>query len=121
MRRRITCVLYAAAAALLTLITTGITGASTAGAATATAGMIGTRYDPGQAGYITSGRWFRFAATTLTVPARTLPSGNGGSAVLELRQGRGLAHRTRRSLFHRAGGLAASWWRPLPVGARRCR
>lgn len=118
MRRRITCVLYAAVAALLALITMGVTGPSTAGAATATAGAIGIRYDPGQAGYITSGRWFRFAATTLTVPARTLPSANGGSAVLELRQGAGIGPPYAEIVVSPGGGPASIVVEAAPGGSK---
>jgi len=35
-------------------------------------------------GYQAAGRWFRYVATTVTVPPRTLPYPNGGSAFIGL-------------------------------------
>jgi hypothetical protein len=35
-------------------------------------------------GYQAAGRWFRYVATTVTVPPRTLPCPEGGSAFIGL-------------------------------------
>ena len=77
--------LCAAAAASAALTTIGIGGAVTAGAATAVPPAPGPAvYDLSSSGYSATGRWFRFISTTLTVPARTLPSRNSGDAVIQL-------------------------------------
>src|SRR6516162_6296831 len=86
MMHKLTRVLYAAAAASLTLTTMGATGASTAGATTAGAQSSGPPgYSQGWGGYTTGGgSWFRFVSTTLIVPARTLPAANSGDAIISL-------------------------------------
>ena len=87
MMHKLTRVLYAAAAASLTLTTMGATGASTASATTGggaqSTGPPG--YSQGWGGYTTGGgSWFRFVSTTLTVPARTLSAANSGDAIISL-------------------------------------
>ena len=60
-------------------------GCSDAGAATASSRATGpVVYSDQHAGYQAAGRWFRYVATTVTVPPRTLPYPNGGSAFIGL-------------------------------------
>jgi hypothetical protein len=68
MRRRIGRTLYAATAAGITLTLTalGFAGAA-APAAAATPSLSPPVYSTAQSGYASSGRWFRFAAATVTV------------------------------------------------------
>lgn len=80
--RRGLCVAAAASAALTTI---GFGGAGAAAAATAVPPAPGSAiYNQNWSGYSATGRWFRFISTTLTVPARTLPAGNSGDAVIQL-------------------------------------
>jgi hypothetical protein len=83
MRMHITRALYAAAAAGITLFTLGFTG--TSGPAAAAAPSLGPPvYTTGQAGYASSGRWFRFVATTVTMPQRFVPKADGGGMEIVL-------------------------------------
>jgi hypothetical protein len=60
-------------------------GCSDAGAATASSRATGpVVYSDQHAGYQAAGRWFRYVATTVTVPPRTLPYLNSGSAFIGL-------------------------------------
>jgi hypothetical protein len=85
MRRHIFRALYAAVAAGIALTTFGLAGA---GAQATVAGPSLNRpvYSNTTAGYHTWGRWFRYAATTVTVPSlpEVLPRTNGGSFYLWL-------------------------------------
>ena len=66
-----------------------------------TAGLAGPAVYSGQhAGYQAAGRWFRHVATTVTVPPRTLPFPNSGSAFIGL------------------NGRYAAWVNVDPAGAR---
>ena len=77
-KRMLTTVIVAA----LALTAAGFTGA---GAATAASRAAGPAVYSGQhAGYQAAGRWFRYVATTVTVPPRTLPYLNSGSAFIGL-------------------------------------
>ena len=77
-RRVLTMVTMAA----LALAVAGFTGA---GAATAASRAAGPAVYSGQhAGYRAAGRWFRYVATTVTVPPRTLSYLNSGSAFIGL-------------------------------------
>jgi hypothetical protein len=87
MRNYITRALYAAAAAGIALSTLGVAGAA-APATAATRSLSPPVYDLVLAGYISSGRWFRFVATTVTVPPVTLPVGYGDSLLVELKNAR---------------------------------
>ena len=82
MSRFVRRVLTTATVAALALTTAGFTGA---GAATAASRAAGPAIYSGQhAGYQAAGRWFRYVATTVTVPPRTLPYLNSGSAFIGL-------------------------------------
>ena len=60
-------------------------GCSDAGAATASSRASGpVVYSDQHAGYQAAGRWFRYVATTVTVPPRTLSYLNSGSAFIGL-------------------------------------
>ena len=60
-------------------------GCSDAGAATASSRATGpVVYSDQHAGYQAAGRWFRYVATTVTVPPRTLSYLNSGSAFIGL-------------------------------------
>jgi hypothetical protein len=60
-------------------------GCTDAGAATAASRAAGPAvYSDQHAGYQAAGRWFRYVATTVTVPPRTLPYLNSGSAFIGL-------------------------------------
>ena len=83
MRRGITRVLYAAAAAGIALTTTGLAGAGTQATA-AIRSLSPPVYTTGQAGYVSSGRWFRFVSTTVTIPPRKVPAERGGSMFMTL-------------------------------------
>jgi hypothetical protein len=106
MRRSITRMLYAATAAGLALATMGFTGAGSAGGAAAARQSIGPpSYQAGWAGYTAQGRWFRFASTTVTVPARYVLGRAAGSANIML-QGRGSV--APAQILVEAGGGAGS-------------
>jgi hypothetical protein len=77
-RRALTMVTVAAQA----LTAAGFTGAAAATAASRAAGPA--VYPDQHAGYRAAGRWFRYVATTVTVPPRTLPYPHGGSAFIGL-------------------------------------
>ena len=82
MSRFVRRVLAMTAAAAFALTTAGLTGA---GAATAAPRVTGPAiYSDQLAGYQAAGRWFRYVATTVTVPPRTLPYPNSGSALIGL-------------------------------------
>ena len=82
MSRFVRRVLTTATVAALALTAAGFTGA---GAATVASRAAGPAIYSGQlAGYRATGRWFRYVATTVTVPPRTLPYPNGGSAFIGL-------------------------------------
>jgi hypothetical protein len=76
-RRHITHVLCGAATAGIALSTLGLAGAISPASA-ATQSLSPPVYNIENAGYMASGRWFRFASTTLTVPPRILPKDNDG-------------------------------------------
>ena len=60
-------------------------GCADAGAATAASRATGPAvYSDQHAGYQAAGRWFRYVATTVTVPPRTLSYLNSGSAFIGL-------------------------------------
>ncbi|HEY7859484.1 MAG TPA: hypothetical protein VIC82_13380, partial [Candidatus Nanopelagicales bacterium] len=60
-------------------------GCTDAGAATAASRATGPAvYSDQHAGYQAAGRWFRYVATTVTVPPRTLSYLNSGSAFIGL-------------------------------------
>ena len=83
MRRHITRVLYAAAAAGIAFLTLGLAGAGAP--ATAAAPSLGPPlYTLSQAGYQCDGRWFRFVSTTVTIPQRTVPKAYGGYLTIAL-------------------------------------
>jgi hypothetical protein len=75
---------------MLTMVTVAalaLTAAGFTGAAAATVASRATRpavYSDQLAGYQAAGRWFRYVATTVTVPPRTLPHVNSGSAFIGL-------------------------------------
>jgi hypothetical protein len=71
MRRHIVRALVAAVAAGGALLTAGLAGATAAAAATPAAHTTASKviYTPDQAGYKAEGRWFRFVAITVKVPA----------------------------------------------------
>jgi hypothetical protein len=71
-----------ATVAALALTTAGVTGAAAARAAARATGPA--LYSDQLAGYQAAGRWFRYVATTVTVPPRTLPHPNSGSALTGL-------------------------------------
>ncbi len=83
MRRSITRALYAAAAAGIALTTSGLAGAG-AEVTAATRSLSPPVYTTGGAGYVSSGRWFRFVSTTVTIPPRELPAKNDGSIFMTL-------------------------------------
>ena len=100
--------LCAAAAASAALTTIGFGGAGTAGAVTAAPRAAGSAiYTLNYSGYSASGRWFRFVSTTLTVPARTLPAGNSGEAMIQLIRD-GAAIPPAATITVRPGGGAGS-------------
>jgi len=73
MRRHMVRVLLAAAATAGALLTAGLAGAPAAGAApsgTHTGGYP-VFYTSSQGGYTATGRWFRFVATTVTMPPKS--------------------------------------------------
>jgi hypothetical protein len=72
MRQCITRALYAAAAAGIARTTLGFAGAG-APATAAARSLSPPQYNTGDAGYISTGRWFRFVSATVTVPA-VIPS-----------------------------------------------
>jgi hypothetical protein len=74
--------LTTAIVAALALTIAGCTGTGAAAAAARAAGPA--VYSDQDAGYQAAGRWFRYVATTVTVPPRTLPYPNGGSAFIGL-------------------------------------
>src|SRR4029077_1532169 len=62
-----------------------VAGCTDAGAATAASRAAGPAvYSDQHAGYQAAGRWFRYVATTVTVPPRTLSYLNSGSAFIGL-------------------------------------
>jgi len=104
MRRHIGRALFAAVtAAGAALLTVGLAGPAAAGAATTTphAAVYPIVYSTSQAGYSVSGRWFRFAATTVKVP----PAGTVSSYAAVVLGGGGVAPVT---LGLKAGGGPAS-------------
>jgi hypothetical protein len=96
---------FAAAAAGAALLTLGSAGA---GAASAT--VAGAHHAPpvisttNQAGYVTSGRWFRYISSTVKVPTLPAQPGNGSYAEVVL----GGAGVTPVTLAVKAGGGPAS-------------
>ena len=72
MRKCITRALYVAAAAGIALTTLGFAGAG-APATAAARSLSPPEYNTSDAGYISTGRWFRFVSATVTVPA-VIPS-----------------------------------------------
>src|SRR5260370_14569023 len=68
--------------AALALTAAGFTGPGAATAASRAAGAA--LYSEQHAGCQAAGRWFRYVATTVTVPPRTLPHVNSGSAFIGL-------------------------------------
>jgi hypothetical protein len=89
MRKLITRMFYAVAAAPIAVITLGVTGASPAGAATAGPQSAGPAiYTQPFAGYETGGgRWFRFVSTTLTLEPPQVPSTGPIDAAISLQHG----------------------------------
>jgi hypothetical protein len=85
--RGITGAICAAVAAGIALTTAGLAGAAVPATA-ATRSLGPPVYTAGWAGYTAQGRSFRFVSTTVTVPARQLPRGNGGDMYIML-QGKG--------------------------------
>jgi hypothetical protein len=85
MRRRVTRVLYAAAAAGIALTSFSVAGAGAQAGAVA-GSLSPPRYAAGVAGYTAEGRWFRFVSTTMTVPPRILPQTKHGTgdAIVQL-------------------------------------
>jgi hypothetical protein len=71
-----------ATVAALALTAAGCTDAGAAAAASRATGPA--VYSDQQAGYQAAGRWFRYVATTVTVPPRTLSYLNSGSAFIGL-------------------------------------
>jgi hypothetical protein len=105
-RRHVTRMLYAVTAAGLGLAAMGFTEAGSTSAATAAPLSTGPpSYQAGWAGYTARGRWFRFASTTVTVPARHVLGRAAGSADIML-QGRGSL--TPTQIIAEAGGGAGS-------------
>jgi hypothetical protein len=92
-------VLATVAVAALALTAAGCTDAGAATAASRAAGSA--VYSDQHAGYQATGRWFRYVATTVTVPPRTLPYLNSGSAFIGL------------------NGRYAAWINVDPGGARQ--
>jgi hypothetical protein len=70
------------AVAALALTAAGCVGAGAAAAASRAVGPA--VYSDQHAGYQAAGRWFRYVATTVTVPPRTLSYLNSGSAFIGL-------------------------------------
>jgi hypothetical protein len=73
--------------ATVTVAALALTAAGCADAGAATAGSRATGpavYSDQHAGYQAAGRWFRYVATTVTVPSRTLSYLNSGSAFIGL-------------------------------------
>ncbi len=85
--RGITGAIGAAVAAGIGFTTAGLAGAAVPAAA-ATRSLGPPEYTAGWAGYTAQGRWFRFVSTTVTVPARQRPRGDGGEMYIML-QGKG--------------------------------
>jgi hypothetical protein len=106
MRNYITRALYAAVAAGMALTTLGLAGAA-APATAATRSLSPPVYDLNRAGYISSGRWFRFVSTTLTIPPATLPASVGGSMIVML-QNPDLRGAPPAVIFVRPGGGSGS-------------
>ena len=106
MRNYITRALYAAVAAGMALTTLGLAGA-TAPATAATRSLSPPVYDLNRAGYISSGRWFRFVSTTLTIPAATLSVSDGGNMLVVL-QNPQLRGAPPAIIFVRPGGGSGS-------------
>jgi hypothetical protein len=102
MSRFVRRVLTTATVAALALTAAGFTGA---GAATVVSRATGPAVYSGQlAGYQAAGRWFRYMAATVTVPPRTLPYPNSGSALI------GLNGRCAAWINVNPGGGADSVW-----------
>jgi hypothetical protein len=74
--------LTTATVAALAFATAGSGGAGAAAAASRATGPVG--YSDQLAGYQATGRWFRYVATTVTVPPRALSYLNGGAALIGL-------------------------------------
>ena len=77
-------VLTAAAAGALALATMGSAGDAAGAAAGAPRSMGPPEYSSAWVGYGTSGRWFRYVSTTVTVPPRVVPPSHGGGATVWL-------------------------------------
>ncbi len=120
MRRRIIRALYAAVAAGTALATLGIAGVG-AQAMAAPASLGSASYHRDWAGYTASGRWFRFVSTTLTVPARTLPSANSGAAAIMLNQARPTGLPTAEMMAEPGGGPGSVTAGADPGGSRTLR
>jgi hypothetical protein len=75
MRRLITHVLCAAAAAGIALTTLGLAGAGSPATGAVRSPWPPSAYTKDYSGYMATGRSFRWVATTATVPAVTLPTG----------------------------------------------
>jgi hypothetical protein len=82
MSRFVKRMLTTVAVAAVALTAAGFTGAGAATAATRATGPA--VYSDHLAGYQAAGRWFRYVATTVTVPPRTLSYLNSGSAFIGL-------------------------------------
>ena len=80
-RKVITRVGCAAAAAGIALTTAGLAGGA-APAMAATQSLGPPSYNPVRAGYNAQGRWFRFVSTTLTVAPRIVSKDSDGSAFI---------------------------------------
>jgi hypothetical protein len=78
-------VVYAAAAAGITLTTAGLAGAA-APAMAATQSLGPPSYGPADAGYNAQGRWFRLVSTTLTVPPRIVSTDQDGSVLMGIHE-----------------------------------
>ncbi|MGO9079985.1 MAG: hypothetical protein ACLQDY_13220 [Streptosporangiaceae bacterium] len=113
MRKYITRTHRTAAAAGIALATLGLTGAG-APATAAARSLSPPQYTIGDAGYISTGRWFRFVSATVTVPAVIPSADHICNMLITLRNTAPM--RPRADILVRQGGGAGSvGWANSPV------
>jgi hypothetical protein len=107
MRRHITRALHAAAAAGVAFLTLGFAGAG-APATAAAPSLSPPQYNTGQAGYTSSGRWFRFVSTTVTIPPLGPASQDYGGQILIVLHTTAVPDTARAVILVRPGGGAGT-------------
>ena len=116
MSRLVRRMLTTAALGALALTTVGSVGGAASAAAGAPRSMGPPEYSSAWVGYGTSGRWFRYVSTTVTVPPQVVPPSHGGSATVWLN---GIGSVVPTQITVAPGGGPVSWGDPGRSGTFR--